>query len=81
MSYQLTVLSILQSTTQFKVKTMTLSYRGLKYEFSAARVNSNIGITAKYRGITYRKQPRTSLERQVCELRYRGLTYNSVRFQ
>ncbi len=81
MSYQLIALTTVQSTTQSKVKTMTLSYRGLKYESPAVRVNNNIGITAKYRGITYRKQPRTSLQRQVCALRYRGLTYNSVRFQ
>jgi hypothetical protein len=76
MVYQLTAL-----TTQSKVKTMTLSYRGLKYETSAVSVNSNIGITAKYRGLIYRKHPRTTLERQVCQLRYRGLTYNSVRFK
>lgn len=76
MIYQLTAL-----TTQSKVKTMTLSYRGLKYETSAVRVNGNTSITAKYRGITYRKQRRTTLERQIRELRYRGLTYKSVLFK
>lgn len=77
MIYQLTAL-----TTQLKVKTMTLSYRGLKYEFPAVRVNTNNqGTIAKYRGITYQKQRYTTLEKQICELRYRGLAYKSMCFR
>ncbi|PPS39580.1 DUF4278 domain-containing protein [Chroococcidiopsis sp. TS-821] len=59
---------------------MTLSYRGLKYEYPTVRTNNNVGITAKYRGITYQKRP-NELKNQVCELRYRGLTYKSVLFK
>lgn len=58
-----------------------LSYRGLRYKSTTTHFATiDSGITAKYRGLTYRVQQRVAVPAIPYELQYRGVAYYGTRF-
>ncbi|MEM8604452.1 MAG: DUF4278 domain-containing protein, partial [Cyanobacteria bacterium P01_H01_bin.121] len=55
----------------------TLSYRSIKYDYTAPAVEIEAGAPAKYRGAAYTQHylKQTSVEQPVRQLQYRGVAY------